>query len=423
MLHDKSTNAAGEVEKCARCGKCRAVCPVFAELKDEAYVARGRVRLLEALHRGELSASAELQRIMSACLMCQRCSEICPSGVDFIEVIRAARGRLATEAGLPFGAAFVFRHIITRRLFFDLVMRAVSVGQRLIPGKRNGNLRHLPLFFRGGKWLPPMANVPALRRFRAPTKIPVAAKRAGIFVGCLTNYVYPHIVERASELLAKANVETIVPTSQLCCGTPPLAFGDIEAAKNLAEQNMRCFESAKCDVILTVCASCGRTLEHEYPFLLGRGASPFGVPVMDICEFLCEHANLQFDRTSASVTYHDPCHLRWGQGIYRQPRELLKRACHFEEISGEMYCCGMAGTFHVFFPEIAHMIGRRKVESLVGLDATEIATGCPGCILQLNDLLAAGGLDKRAVHTVEILARAATKESRNENLCASSELT
>ncbi len=74
-----------------------------------------------------------------------------------------------------------------------------------------------------------------------------------------------------------------------------------------------------------------------------------------------------------------------------------------------MYCCGQAGTFHVFYPELAQMIGRRKVESLKNSDAREIATGCPGCILQLNDLMAEAGLNKRAVHTIEILARSTSR--------------
>ena len=77
--------------------------------RDEAFVARGRIRLFEALERGDLEVSSELQEIMSACLMCQRCSEVCPSGVSFMDVLMAAREHLAQEMGLPFGAAFVFR--------------------------------------------------------------------------------------------------------------------------------------------------------------------------------------------------------------------------------------------------------------------------------------------------------------------------
>jgi glycolate oxidase iron-sulfur subunit len=403
------SKAMQEMDRCARCGKCQAVCPVFKELKDEAFVARGRVALFEALSRGEITASAELQKIMSACLMCRRCSEVCPSGVEFTSVLLAARERLAKEMGLPRGAAFVFRRILTKRRLFDMAMRAASLFQAVTPGKRRGNLRHLPLFFEGGKWLPPLAKQSALQRYRNQSKRAATGTRIGIFVGCLTNYAYPDIVDATVALLEKAGFEASVPSTQLCCGTPPLAMGDIEAARRLAGANKEAFDADGSDFIVTLCASCGRTLKSEYADLLDVRERPFSAPVLDISEFISEHTDIEFQQSEGKVTYHDPCHLRWGQGIEKQPRRLLKSASRFEEIPDEMYCCGQAGSFHVFYPEIAAMIGRRKVESLTGSDAREIATGCPGCILQLNDLMAEAGLEKRAVHTVEVLARSVRK--------------
>ncbi len=400
------SSAVEEMEKCARCGKCRSVCPVFTEFKDEAFVARGRIRLFEALSRGEITASPELRTIMSACLMCQRCSETCPSGVEFVEVLRAARENLASEMGLPFGASFVFQHVLTRRWLFDLAMRAASLVQRTVPGKRKGNLRHLPLFFRGGKWLPPIQEQPALQRHMGHVSVLRAKMRVGIFVGCLTNYAYPKVVDAAVELLRRAGVEAMVPTSQLCCGTPVLAFGDIESARKLARLNRKCFESAGCEYVVTLCASCGRTLKYEYGGLLDGEKAPLGSPVLDISEFIFTHTDINFKPLADLVAYHDPCHLRWGQGVEKEPRKLLGRSCQLEETPGDMYCCGQAGTFHVFYPEIARMIGHRKIESISAISAAEVATGCPGCILQLNDLFAEAEMNKRAVHTVEILARA-----------------
>jgi glycolate oxidase iron-sulfur subunit len=378
---------------------------VFKELKDEAFVARGRVALFEALSRGEITASAELQRIMSACLMCRRCSEVCPSGVEFKTILLAAREQLAREMGLPRGAGFVFRRILTSRRLFDMAMRGASLFQNLIPGKRKGNLRHLPLFFQGGKWLPPLAKRSALQRHLTQSKKAVTGKRVSIFVGCLTNYVYPDIVDAAVALLEKAGFEASVPSAQICCGTPPLALGDIDAARRLARVNKETFDADECDFIVTVCASCGRTLKSEYADLLDATDQPFSAPVLDISEFISEHTDIEFKASLEKITYHDPCHLRWGQDIEQEPRKLLGRARRFEEIPDEMYCCGQAGSFHVFYPEIAAMIGRRKVESITDSDAQEIATGCPGCILQLNDLMAEAGLNRRAIHTVEVLAR------------------
>ncbi len=398
-----ASTAANEAEKCARCGKCRSVCPVFAELKDEAFVARGRIWLFEALESGKIKPTPELRKIMSACLMCQRCAETCPSGVKFIHVLKAARERLAKEMGLPFGATLVFRHIVTRRWLFDFAMRAVSVVQQIIPGERKGNLRHLPLFFQGGKWLPPLSKKTALQSYRQRRSVSAPRMRVALFVGCLTNYAYPEVVDATMALLTKAKIDAVVPPSQLCCGVPALSLGDIDAARGLARRNRECLEDARADCIVTVCASCGRMLKQEYSELLREPS--FSIPVLDICEFIRNHADLSFKPLSDKVTYHDPCHLRWGQGVISEPRQLLSSSSRFSEMSGEMYCCGQAGTFHVFYPELAGLIGRRKVESLSSSQADYVATGCPGCILQLNDLMAQSGVNKRAVHTVEILSR------------------
>jgi glycolate oxidase iron-sulfur subunit len=234
--------------------------------------------------------------------------------------------------------------------------------------------------------------------------------RVGIFVGCLINYVYPQIIDDTLHVLREAHIEAVIPPSQVCCGTPVLAFGDIEAARKLARRNVDSFRSAGCDYIITPCASCGRTLKHEYEQLLESPAPPLGAPALDVSEFLCEFGELTFERADGPVTYHDPCHLRWGQGVAAEPRKLLTQSSHFVEPSGEMTCCGLGGAFHVLYPEIAESIGRKKVESLSSLDIREVATGCPGCVLQLNDLFAKSHIDKKAVHTIEVLARSLGKK-------------
>jgi glycolate oxidase iron-sulfur subunit len=96
--------------------------------------------------------------------------------------------------------------------------------------------------------------------------------------------------------------------------------------------------------------------------------------------------------------------------VAAEPRKLLTQSSHFVEPSGEMTCCGLGGAFHVLYPEIAESIGRKKVESLSSLDIREVATGCPGCVLQLNDLFAKSHIDKKAVHTIEVLARSLGKK-------------
>lgn len=82
------------------------------------------------------------------------------------------------------------------------------------------------------------------------------------------------------------------------------------------------------------------------------------------------------------VSYHDPCHLRWVQGVYEEPRELLRRSGPFEELAEAERCCGMGGVFSLFYPDLSEAIARRKVPGLRRLAAATVATECPGCRLQ-----------------------------------------
>jgi len=268
-------------------------------------------------------------------------------------------------------------------------------------------LRHLPLLFTRGKWLPPMAKRSALKTYSKSARTTHAKIRVGIFVGCLNNYVYPEVIGAATRLLQAAKIDWVIPSDQVCCGMPVLAFGDIDAARLLAQRNFDSFQKADCDCIITLCASCGRMLKEEYKQLLQKEQMPLGIPVYDVSEFLHNNLSLDFQVLPETVTYHDPCHLRWGQGIMEEPRSLLARACHFEELPGEMRCCGQAGLFHIFFPELADSLSQKKLDSFSAIDAEIIASGCPGCILQMNDLFARSGTGKSAVHLVEVLAEAA----------------
>ncbi|RJP23561.1 MAG: (Fe-S)-binding protein [Candidatus Abyssobacteria bacterium SURF_5] len=397
--------ALQQLEKCARCGKCRSVCPVFDVVKDEAFVARGRILLADALRKNQISASNEIAAIMAACLMCRRCSGICPSGVEFTEVLKAARSQIAKEVGLPAGASFFFRHVLPYRRRFNSVIRIAALGQRLAPARRKGNLRHLPLLFKGGKWLPPLAKISALEAYSKPARVENARLRVGIFVGCLINYVYPDFIDATIQLLRRAQIQTIIPEQQLCCGTPAVALGDVEAARMLARRNQEHFREAGCDYVITLCASCGTMLKREYPQLLDSSENPFGVPMLDLSEFLVRHVKLDYGRLQDSVTYHDPCHLRWGQGVIAEPRKLLSDVCHFQETPGEMYCCALGGAFSLTFPDFSEAIAQKKLQSLDALSVREVVSACPGCILQLNDLFARSGSDKKAVHLIQILAR------------------
>ena len=89
------------------------------------------------------------------------------------------------------------------------------------------------------------------------------------------------------------------------------------------------------------------------------------------------------------VTYHEACHLCHGQKIVNQPRELLKSipGLRLVELAESTWCCGSAGIYNLTQPEMAGQLLERKLDKIEQTGASIVATGNPGCLLQLSGRL------------------------------------
>jgi glycolate oxidase iron-sulfur subunit len=374
---------------------------------DEKRVARGRIALAEAVLSRGLSFTPKLKESMQSCLKCLRCSWACSSGVDVQTVMTVIRQRMPRKYGLSLWNRFVFRFVLTRRKIMDLVVRLACLLQFFLPGRR-GMARHIPLLFKGRRRIPRLASRSALDRFgsgRRPSEHTVY-----LFVGCMMNYAYPEMIESAMRVLQSLGHSVLVPEEQVCCGTPVLSLGDIEQACRLAELNLRAFPG---DLpIIVPCASCGKTLKDEYPKVLGEKSGQFTARVFGFSEFVSPRLDRKIIPVHKTAAYHDPCHLRYGRDISRQPRDLVRRAARYLPSEGENLCCGMGGLFSVHHYGMASRIAERKVEALRGVEADLLVTECPGCILQLRDQLAQRGIDLPVRHVAEVLAEALHRSGR-----------
>lgn len=391
-----------ELNRCAVCGKCRAVCPVFVKTLNESKVARGRIRLAGACLRGEVSATRKLGDYVSSCLKCYRCEANCPSGVDYGFVIDGIRAEIAARRPMPILLRLVLRKLLFRRSGFDAAMRAAHYLSRLLPRGRK-RLRHLPLFVLGGTSIPAIARRTALSRTRTRVARPVG-ETVVFFVGCLMNYVYPDAAESCIEVLERLGLRVVVPQDQLCCGSPAFSVGDLEAARRLATKNMRVLLRHDPSAIVTGCASCAGVLKREYPKLLGDEFEPLSSKVRGFSEFLAERGEIDWDvRRRRKVTYHDPCHLKWLQNVYVEPRSILRGATEFVEMENADACCGLGGLFGLFHHDIAAQLGDEKARSVMESGAEVVATECPGCMLQLESSLSAAGGKTEVRHIGEVV--------------------
>jgi len=179
----------------------------------------------------------------------------------------------------------------------------------------------------------------------------------------------------------------------------------------LARDNVRLLRARDYDAIVSNAAGCSAELRHYGALLDGDSdAEAFSSKVRDICEFLCE-LGVRAPGSNAPVgrvAYDEPCHLLHAQKISDPPKQILRAIAGVTLVPLEDAdaCCGGAGVYWLQQPELSHKISLRKVEAIRRSGAKIVATGNPGCLLQIRSALRAAALDIQVVHPIELLARA-----------------
>jgi glycolate oxidase iron-sulfur subunit len=387
-----------DIKECSKCGVCRAACPIFLIANNETASPRGRVSLVEAMLEGKLSISDRYIDTIRACIKCTRCADVCPSGVRPEKIVQSAREMLFDAVGAPEDIKEALRLTGRPKQFHEHLIN------KYVRGKSENDipLWQLPLMFHENTYLPNLAEKSVLESY--PEYINAYGKqKVALFVGCSVNYSYTGIADSVIDVLKKLGVSVFIPKDQLCCGAPLLFYGDIEGTKALAKINLDVLTYNDFDAVLTLCPACGITLKQDYERLLG--ASDWTSKIYDVSEYIAKFCDYNSQKTNMSVTYHDPCYLRLGQKISAEPRRILRDISQYIEMKNADKCCGLGGTLGLFHPEISQKIGESKVKSIINSGADIVATGCPGCMLFIKDMLKKNGINREVLHTIQVLQK------------------
>jgi glycolate oxidase iron-sulfur subunit len=267
--------------------------------------------------------------------------------------------------------------------------------------------------------IPKLAEDPFLAVHSGWIRAEKETMRVGLFVGCVSNYLFPRLANAALDLFLRNGISVYIPENQRCCGLPAFGSGDEETPRSLARKNIESFEQENLDHIIAHCASCAAMLKLDYPLLFDESdpfrvkASSFSQKVSDSSRFLAELPGLKMiddgqGRKVLRVTYHDPCHLRRKLGIFQEPRNLLKSVPGLEyvEMRDANRCCGQGGSFNILNYDLSLKILDRKTQSVEDSGADIVTTTCSGCMLQLMDGLHQAGVKKEVRHLVEMVNQA-----------------
>lgn len=406
--------------RCIRCGACANVCPIYSKVGGHKYghVYIGAIGLILTLfYHGRENATA----IVRNCINCQACKEVCPVDIDLPYLIKKTHRVILHQEGKKPLKNFLLSTVMKNRKLFHFILRQAYLAQKPLAGKEP-MIRHLPHFFgkeHGFRSIPVVSKTPfrdqwqQIRPHVAGPKYNIA-----LFIGCAIDFIYPEQAGALLKLLKGRGVQVEFPMDQSCCGLPLLAAAEEETAKDVALQNLRAMRSGSYDYILTLCASCGSHLKHNYLKMFKsdpdapENLKQFTDKIVDFSSFMANVLKVspeKFKGAGIKVAYHSPCHLCRGLGVTEEPRKLIEIAGYeYVPSKDEDVCCGFGGSYSVDFPEISSEILKKKLDNVEDTDARLLVTDCPGCVIQLR-----GGMDKRETkiqvkHIAEVLAEGFT---------------
>jgi len=396
------------LDPCVHCGFCLQACPTFLATGDEADSPRGRIELMRALEAGELAPDDPVLALhLDRCLGCRGCEPACPSGVGYGQGLETARALLAERrqlAPLVRAALAALTGSGVSRVVYALarVMRATGVPRRLAGwGRVRFALGMLAATRPRGRRAAPRVTGQgrSLRAGAATERTPVT-----LFRGCIMEGLFAHVHAATIRTLEVNGYAVRDAAAEVCCGALHAHAGLRGDARRLARVNVAAFGAGD-DPIVVNSAGCGAMLKEYGHLLDDEEGRAFAARVRDVTELLAARGPLPGAPLDATVAYDPPCHLLHAQRIAEPPHQVLRAIPVLRVIAtpDAAQCCGSAGLFTLVEPAMSRAVLAPKLASLRDAQPHVVATGNPGCLMQLGAGLAAAGIAAVVRHPVELL--------------------
>jgi Fe-S oxidoreductase len=351
VVIDGIKEAGGEADKfCYQCGKCDTVCPWNRVRKF--YVRK----IVNQAKFGVVSFEAE---DIWLCTTCRNCVQRCPRGVEIIDVMRAVR-RLMVPDGVVPASIPSLRSVMT-----SFASVGNPWGQEPKDRANWGNEQGVPEFTEGMEVL--------------------------YFPCCYPSYDprLKKVAQATADLLKKAGVNFgVLGSKEMCCGESIRKAGNEALFKRLARENIKTFIESGVKKIVVASPHCFHTFKNEYPEF------KVNFEVLHITQYLgqlIKEGRLKITgEYKKKVTYHDPCYLGRHNGIYDEPREILKKIPGLElnemaDARESSLCCGMGGGRIWMETAKNERFSDIRLKQAQDTGAEILATACPYCITQFED--------------------------------------
>ena len=410
-------DASAGLDACVHCGFCLQACPTYLVLEDENDSPRGRLVLMRAVVDGSLPVDdPDVRTHIDRCLGCRACETACPSGVPYGHLLEATRATLnAEQPNAPIVRAILF--VFARKSLTRLAMLGGRVTRALRVSKL---LARLP-----GRLGFAMAMLESTRSsLRTGSYAPVSDGSRGsvaLLTGCVMEGLFTATNRATERTLARNDYAIVDAPQQTCCGALHAHAGDADTARALARANIAAFEASGAEFIAVNAAGCGAIMK-EYGDLLARDpewrerAIAMASRVRDVSELLAVAGPRPGGALPLTITYDAPCHLLHAQRLATPPLQVLAAIPELSlvPLEGSEHCCGSAGIYNLVEPDTSDRVLAPKLRNIADTGARFVATGNPGCMMQIGAGMLQARMAAETIHPVDLLdaSYAALRTSR-----------
>jgi Fe-S oxidoreductase/nitrate reductase gamma subunit len=370
-----------DLDACTECGRCTAVCPahtvgkalsprdIVLDLRrlmhrsaDALAATRGERPAVEARLPVVVEGTATAPEALWSCTTCAACLEACPVYIEQLpKILDVRRNLVMEEADYP---------AIMAEALTSLEQRGHP-----FPGAQ----------FSRVDWAEGL-DVPVLAEMADPEDIDVV-----LWVGCASALLERnHATVRAvATLLRDAGVRfAILGREERCTGDPARRIGNEFLFEQLATRNIQLLSRYGVRRIVTCCPHCFHTISGEYPHLGGDFEVEHHTSFL---ARLVEQGRLVASVGAESrVTLHDPCYLGRYNGVFDEPRRLVRSATGASPVEMRMhgrsgFCCGGGGGMSFAEEPPEQRVNRERARQALETDADVVAVACPFCMTMLTD--------------------------------------
>jgi Fe-S oxidoreductase/FAD/FMN-containing dehydrogenase len=366
-VHGIPADVAWYAYACSQCGYCVDECDQFYGRGWESQSPRGKWYWLQEYLEGRAKLDQFMVDAFLACTTCELCNVRCSAALPIEAAWMKLRGKFINQ---------------DRRMTFppfEIMQAALQAEGDIWLGYRRNR----------ADWFPPN-----LSEKHGPHH-----KSKNVYIaGCTASYVEQDVAVATVCLLDEAGVDfTYLGHRENCCATPMLVAGKFDTFLEIMRQNIKAVKDTGADTVISSCPACDMMWRNVYPAWAEKLAIDYGITAKHYSELVSEKiaaGEFKFPRRirshgqSVTVTWHDSCHLGRASGVYEPPRDIITAIpgvdlVEMRHTRENAHCCGSMISL-ISDPQVAHDVGKVRLDEAVEVGAKKVLSLCPCCEFQLR---------------------------------------